>query len=505
MSAARISTMRTAGSLRHLSILQTPRCRSAPVRIQIALIKDSRTRAGAPCLQCRFQSTSGRPNNQQSPRQAPPPPPPLSAIPRLVGRALWGSFRNLGNIFKSETWRTQFRRNPEELVLAIAVLLAAAGIIGYAVRLYFTYFYSEQFTRYPAPIAKSLRRALYYSNYAPDPKLALKYYKLALEQCDELGLDHFSDDVMGIKIQLAAWLEKIENFDNATKVLENLLSDCKRWVEVMEKSVKDGTATTSSLLRSQAPSADKSGQTTQIDEVPETLWGKRTRILGKAVGISVKLAALYSDEHLLKPDLAHERLVWAVETALKELQRRSIEGLKEGEGDWMSSEQIGGALESLGHSYETKSQFHLALPLFFQALRLSQNPCHSAVLMNNIAISFAQQPTTGLVANPVDAMLDPTLPSKTAAEKRAAYLEAAQRWATNAKQHATEPQGEQRTPECDEACAVALCNLGDIAKMLGNTDEARRMFEQAIAKSKEVGFEPGVTQAEAGLRALSKA
>ncbi len=110
----------------------------------------------------------------------------------------------------------------------------------YIVRVYFTYFYAEQFTKYPQPIAKSLRRALYYSNYQPDTKLALKYYRMALEQCDQYQLDPFSDDVLGIKIQLAAWLEKIGSHDNAIQVLERVLGDCKRWVEVMEKGVKDG-------------------------------------------------------------------------------------------------------------------------------------------------------------------------------------------------------------------------------------------------------------------------
>lgn len=87
-----------------------------------------------------------------------------------------------------------------------ARLVGSAGVIGYVVYMYFTYYYAEQFTKYPPAIAKSLRRALYYSNYQEDQKLALKYYKLAIEQCNEHGLDPFSDEVVGIKIQLAAWL-----------------------------------------------------------------------------------------------------------------------------------------------------------------------------------------------------------------------------------------------------------------------------------------------------------
>jgi hypothetical protein len=221
-------------------------------------------------------------------------------------------------------------------------LAAAAGLLVYVVNLYYTYFNAPQFTRYPEPIARALRKALYFSNYNPDPQRALKYYKQALELCDEHGLDHFSDDVMGIKIQIAAWLEKIESYQNAIIVLENLLTDCKRWVETMEKSAAEGT------LPKLEPEPVKEGEPVDAD-VPEKpregWWAKRSRILAKAIGISVKLANLYSDEHVLKRDAAHERLIWAVETTLKEMQRRAKEGLKEDEGPWLSPEEIGGSLE----------------------------------------------------------------------------------------------------------------------------------------------------------------
>lgn len=381
-------------------------------------------------------------------------------------------------------------------------LTAAASGGLYAVYLYFNYFYHRQFTRYPDPVAKAMRRALYYSNYNPDPQRALKYYKQALDLCDELGLDRFSDDVMGIRIQIAQWLEKIENYDAAAKVLEALLNDCKRWVEVMEKAVKDGAAP-----KLAPPTGLKENPKVKPEDVPapETLWGKRTRVLGKAVGISVKLGELYANEHVMEQDLAHDRLIWSVETALNEARRRATEGLKEGEGEWMSPESIGGALESLAHSYESRSQFHLALPLFLQALRLSQDPCHSAVIMNNLATSFAQHPTQAPFQTVITAAMIEGLPAGTAvstADARKAYLETAQRWAKNANHHASEPKGAQRTPECDQACAVSLCNLGDISALLGKRDEARRWFEKCIEMSQSLDFDAGVQQAQEGLKKL---
>lgn len=179
----------------------------------------------------------------------------------------------------------------------------------------------------------------------------------------------------------------------------------------MEKSVREGLVDNHGRLAGETNpqrSATAEDNESETPVIPENLWAKRTRILGKSVGISVKLGELYSDEHVLQGDSAGERLVWAVETVLKELQRRQVEGVREGEGDWMTPEQIGGALEgtlypyyegvlgstrhlvqaaakyigtALGNHYESKSQHYLAAPLFLQAISLSPpNSCHTAVL-----------------------------------------------------------------------------------------------------------------------------
>ncbi len=123
--------------------------------------------------------------------------------------------------------------------------------------------------------------------------------------------------------------------------------------------------------------------------------------------------------------------------------------------------------------------------------------------MNNLAVVFAQHPaqppeTTAMesLAAPDASMAAPPPPT------RADHLETARRWALNAHKHATDTAGEARTSECDEACAVSLCNLGDIAFLLGDHAEARRWFEQGRDMSKKMDFEPGLTQAETGLRRL---
>jgi hypothetical protein len=130
---------------------------------------------------------------------------------------------------------------------------------------------------------------------------------------DEIGMDPFSDEIIGVRIQVAALMEKIQLYQKAIGVLEIVKSDNLRWID--ERGSLPGNE------------------------------GKRTKVLGKTVGISVKLGELYANEFVKEKGAAEERLVWAVETVLKEQQRRETEGVKPGEGDWLSPEEIGGSLE----------------------------------------------------------------------------------------------------------------------------------------------------------------
>ncbi|KAH6631026.1 hypothetical protein B0J18DRAFT_118255 [Chaetomium sp. MPI-SDFR-AT-0129] len=452
--------------------------------------------------QYRRNSTNApNPNPNGSSQKNGQPPKPTPSLAGMIWRAIRSDSARSWYVIRNTKFRDVMRDSPLEAFSAIVAVVGAIGVMFYCIYAYYTYFNSRQFTRFPEPVAAALRKALYFSNHQPDPQRALKYYKQALELCEQEGMDHFSDDVMGIKIQVAAWLEKIESYQNAIDVLENLLGDCKRWVEVMEKSAADGT-----LPKLEPPTPPQEGESAAPNQPPEGWWAKRTRILAKAVSVSVKLASLYSDEHVLERETSHDRLVWAVETALRETQRRANGGLKEGEGPWMTPEEIGGSLESLAQSYQAKNQHHLAVPLFFQALRLCEEPCHIALLMNNIATSFAEHPLITPGDAPVHAMMkEESQAWASAAEQRASYLASAQRWAQNAVSHASEPQGEKRTPECDQACAVALSNLGSILAIMGKNDEARKKYEEAIALSNKFGFSDYATEATTRLQSLPSA
>lgn len=401
------------------------------------------------------------------------------------------------------------------------MLLVALSAV--AIRSYVLTFYNSEFSRYPEPVANTLRRAIYYTNIKPEPELALRYYKKAMEQCTEVGLDPFSDEVLGIRIQVSFWLQKINSYKASIDVLESVLNDCRKWVDAMDQSVKDGKVNAAgryatedadasaaavsppkaARTQSQATASNKAGSDSEPEPERETLWRKRERILAKAIGTAVKLGEMYADEHVLEPEKSRNHLVWAVETSLKEFRRRREDGVKPGEDKWLSPPELGGMMESLGRDYERRSQFQLAVPLFFQALKLCDSPCHRAVIMNNLAACFAQHPIYSPKVAEISEAIRELSDASGMPQTRQDCLEAGMNWAENAYVHGKDVKGDDRTPECDEACAVALCNWGDVASMLGKTDLARQKYEQCIEMSHMMEFPDGVKQAQEGLARLN--
>ncbi|KAJ6783639.1 hypothetical protein PWT90_05801 [Aphanocladium album] len=489
-----------------LSVRVASRSSSVHIRAVVSL----------PPSSLRYQSTD---TGKEVQKNAPPNKPQKVTFRQFAGRALGAGLRNLAFALSPKGVKKAYKDSPASTAFAVVLLVVTLGISAVALRMFYVRFYNNKFSRYPEPVANTLRRAIYYSNYQPDPELALKYYKKAMQQCAEIGLDPFSDEVLGIRIQVSAWLQQIDSYTSSGEVLESVLADCQKWVSVMDKSVEDGMVDGKGYYINSSNLADandinnkhtrpgveaESAPKDEELEVPrETLWRKRERVLAAAVKTAVALGELYADEHVLKPEKATEHFVWAVETTLKEFKRRRTEGKKPGEETWLTPTEVGGAMESLGRDYERKSQFHLAIPLFFQALRLCELPCHRAVVMNNLAASFAQIPASFLSGALSDGLKD--LEGTEMPKTRPECLEAAENWAKNAYMHGTDVKGDERTPECDEACAVALCNWADVAAMLGKTTVARKKYEQCIDMSKKLGFAGGARQAAEGLKKLNRA
>jgi hypothetical protein len=238
------------------------------------------------------------------------------------------------------------------------------GMLGYTNYVYLTYIVGA-FHKFPEEVAKPLRRAMFYTNIQEDPQKALKYFKESLRVIEEIRMDPFSNEVLGVKIQLAALFEKYHHHALAIQVLEQVRKDCFKYIELLgDKHMNDG---------------------------------QRTRVLGKTVAIGIKLGELYSSAAVDDQEAAETVLISAVETMLLERQRREREGNQPGEQEWATDEENGATLEgksdktvtnlhansytALGTQFESTNKHHLAAPLFLQAIALCPpKSCHRVIL-----------------------------------------------------------------------------------------------------------------------------
>lgn len=138
-------------------------------------------------------------------------------------------------------------------------------------------------------------------------------------------MDPFSEEIISVKTDLAFFFERIHQPQKAIDVLEIVQADCLKWIDLL---------------------GGKKGNE-----------GKRTRVLGKTVALSVKLGELYSSNAIDDIETAEQKLVYAVTAVLKEKRRREEEGVKEGEGTWLTNEEMGG-------SHEGKTISHLKRCVF---------------------------------------------------------------------------------------------------------------------------------------------
>ncbi|KAI9806741.1 MAG: hypothetical protein M1825_006198 [Sarcosagium campestre] len=284
-----------------------------------------------------------------------------------------------------------------------------------------------------------MRRAIYYSNYELDHAKAIKYFRQALEVAQECNMHPLSPEVLGIKVELAHFLERTDHHEKAINVLELVRADCLKWIDERGGLEENAAA--------------------------------RTRILQTAIRLAAKLGGLYADKNVMERELAEERVAWAVETSLKEKERRNTEGVKPDEGEWMDDEEFGAIFES----QSSKSTPPLVLA--------PQVPC-----VNNLATSLAQQ-----IPPPTPNMPPPS---------RTALIASARAWAQKARDVSAAVSGPERTEECDVGCAVATHNLGEFAEMEERVADARQFYSEAAGLAKRLGFEEGVGRAREGLRRL---
>ncbi|KAJ6083889.1 hypothetical protein N7486_010689 [Penicillium sp. IBT 16267x] len=407
-----------------------------------------------------------------------------------------------------------FRKNPILLPLAIVGIVSAIGAFIYISYVEVTRV-RPQYHKFPPPVADALRTAVYYTEIDLNPPKALQAYKEALRISVELGLHPFSDEVLGIKLQVAMMLEKAGLVKPAIEVLERTKNEALNWIEQGHNT----EAATVGPAKSQAVQTPTSAQTTadkvqintealqdaeeQLREMQEFEARQRDRALKKVVGMQMKLGELYASDHIQDDKKAEAAQVAAVELCLKEMHRRQKLGLPVGGGaegaedSWLNMTEIATALGELASTYSAKERHELALPLYLRALELIREAeggspsCKQVGLLNNVASAMV-----GQVQQPARSQLK----SNTAEQS----IEAARQWAQKSLDVAARIQPPVRDEECDISCVAATYNLGELAELQKKPDVALQRYSEAKSLAKGLGFEEGIAMADEALERLAK-
>jgi tetratricopeptide (TPR) repeat protein len=408
-----------------------------------------------------------------------------------------------------------FRKNPILLPLAIFSVVGGIAVFAYVSYMEVTRV-QPQYHKFPQPVADQLRTAVYYTEIDLNPPKALKAYKEALRIAVEMGMHPFSDEVLGIKLQVAMMLEKSGLVKPAVEVLERTKTEALRWIEEGRKAdsapadkakagkppVKANISPENAQTNEDALDAEK-----QLKEMQEFEAKQRDRALKKVVGMEMKLAELYSSEYIQDEKKAENAQVAAVELCLKEMHRRQNLGLPvgggaAGEGNseaWLNMTEIATALAELADTYTAKDRSELALPLYLRALEMirvteGDSPsCKQVVLLNSVASAMAGQAQ---------------VPAKPRQEKqtvsREQTIDAARQWAQKAIDVAARIQPPVRDEECDMTCVAATYNLGEIAELQNKPDVAQQRYAEAKSLAQGLGYEEGVSMADEALKRLGK-
>jgi hypothetical protein len=184
-------------------------------------------------------------------------------------------------------------------------LLGSMGYMSYQQMLI-----QKAFMAYPESVREPLSRAVFFHHLWKDPERAFKFYRQAIYAAQEAHLHSLSDGVLGIKGEIARFLQQYNNVPAAVQLYQQIREEALEWLE-------DNEAT---------------------DEAIEM---ERLRIIKKLGAVDMQLVDWYRVPQVNRPINEQEELLTeTVELILKEQQKLKDMKLDIG----FSDEEIGAPL-----------------------------------------------------------------------------------------------------------------------------------------------------------------
>ncbi|KIW80321.1 hypothetical protein Z517_06936 [Fonsecaea pedrosoi CBS 271.37] len=333
---------------------------------------------------------------------------------------------------------------------------------------------------YPPAVEDQLRLALHYTHISPDPDTASQYFMQAIKKAEEVGMDPYSKDTVGIRVRFSQMLEEFGHVKAAIEILDGISSDLEQKLAELDQAQS---------VKSDAPSA--------LD--PETADFRANLIKG-IVKLKIKVSSMYESDYLQNPTMAKQVLSDAVGLVVKETKNPQVNTFTEENGAGLTTGEIAAMLSQMGDLYATSGEEENAIQLYMltlQPLRASCNgtrSCKEVQVLSNIASAMdmaLKKPTAKINGKPATK------------DTLAAGRRAALRWADQAIATADVVKSEERDEICTAALISAQMTRADLLLDNGDKAKAREAFQSLLPMLRERSLLPLVETAEQGLKRAS--
>lgn len=392
--------------------------------------------------------------------------------------------------------RDIWRKNPIFFPFALISIIAAGALSTYIVGVFYARAtqVDEKVNRFPPAVAKELRRALYFTEINLEPQKAMEHYRAALQITMEMDMHPWSDEVLGIKLQMADMLIKAGYHQKAAEFLDRIAQQGYEWVlKTRDRYIltlpKGKTVVDPNLKEIVQPD----------EEIKNHELALADRTLKKVIGTLLLMGELYEDEHIKNPAKAFSSRRAALGMLTEEIENRRRRGLPPlatpEEGDnWMTAEEVGHVMSDVGETWLRAGRPDKALELLMPSIAILRDvegkdvSCRQVILLANIAAAMFDHKPTQQEENATNKKKQPVV----SVEQQ---MESARAWALKSIEVSKLVQEDLRDESCDMGCAAAADVLSAIAEWQGADEEARKWLREEKRYCESANYAEGVDKA----------
>lgn len=333
---------------------------------------------------------------------------------------------------------------------------------------------------YPPEVEERLRLALHYTHISPDPEAASQYFLEAIKKAEEVGMDPFSKEAIGIRVRFSQMMEEFGHVKAAIEILDGVINDFdQKLAEIDELH------------------AHKKDTPSEWDVKAADF---RKNLIKGIVKIKIKVSSLYESDYIQDSTMAKQTLSDAVGLVVKETKDPQFNTFTDDNGAGLSPGEIAAMLSQMGDLYATSGEEENAVQVYMltlQPLRVSCNgskSCKEVQVLSNIAATMDQalkRPTAKINGKPATK-------ASLAAGRRAAL-----KWADQAIATASSVNAEDRDEICEAASISAQMTRADLLLENGDKKQSHEAFSSLLPMLKERNLVPLIEAAEQGLKRTS--